>query len=225
MANGLYPKVLSKADSDAVWEDQQRQLAEAQATVAAAQEAERARLEESMGLADRPDDNDIEHILVETFGGDTAYIHNALSHPDYERMKWQFRKLLEHRPTANDTGTGFITLKAREQMLAAIRKLADACRAAMNSDPMALARLDAEREFRQIERESERDRRPPSMDPQDQIKRWFDELQKQGASPAKIERVADRLRWTQGAGKPGVIEAVRYGAVFIDGEQFDIRDF
>lgn len=225
MADGVYPVVLSKADSDAVWEDQHRQQAEAQATVAAAQEAERERLEELMGLVERPDEGDVDRILVEVFGGDTAYIHDALSHPNYERMKWQFRKLLEHRPTANDTGTGFVTLKAREQMLASIRKLAEACRAAMDSDPMACARLDAEREFRQIEAESRKDRTPPSRLPEDQKRAWFGRLQNQGLTPTAIERVEDRLRNMQNAGLPGTIEAARFGYVQIDGDKIDVSEF
>jgi hypothetical protein len=64
-----------------------------------------------------------------------------------------------------------------------------------------------------------------STDPQEQIKRWFGALQEQGASPTKIERIGDKLRWTQNAGKPGVIEAVRFGYVQIDGERIDLREF
>lgn len=216
---------ITQEDRNKIWEEQQAALADTQATVAKALADERAADEESMGLTERPDETTVDGVIDEVFGFGASMGEESVMHPAFQEMKWQFRLLLARRPTADATGTGYVTHKGFAEMRAAMLKLALTCRDVMNNSEMSRARAEAEREFVKIEAESRKDRTPPSRLPEDQKKRWWAALRNQGLTNFGIERIEDWLRNMQNAGKPGVIEEVKFGYVKIDGEKIEVRDF
>jgi hypothetical protein len=223
-----YPVVLKKEDADAVWNAQRKADADAMEASQKALAAERARIEEEKGLTERPDDVTVIEVLAEVFGKEAVTGEESVMHPAFQEMRWQLRLLLARRltPEATDaTGTGYITIKARAEMRAALVKLATKCREIMNQSEMSLARAEAEREIVKIEAESRKDRTPPSPDPSEQVKRWYAPLCNQSMTNFAIERLKDELQHRQNAGKPGLIEAVGFGWVKIDSDKVDVRDF
>jgi hypothetical protein len=145
-----------------------------------------------MGLTERPDDVTVTEVIAEVFGKEAVVGEESVMHPAFQEMKWQFRLLLARRltPEATDaTGTGYVAIKARAEMRAALVKLATACRDIMNHSEMSLARVEAEREIVKIEAASRKDRMPPSPDPSEQIKRWYAQLRNQNMTNFAIERL------------------------------------